>query len=70
VVSFRANEVVVGLALNILAGGMTISLMKAIFGTRGSIVGQGIVGLPKIRLPGARDLLGSWASLISGFTQI
>ena len=39
VVSFRANEVVVGLALNILAGGMTISLMKAIFGTRGSIVG-------------------------------
>src|SRR5690606_26909236 len=46
VVSFRANEVVVGLALNILAGGMTISLMKAVFGTRGSIVGHGIVGLP------------------------
>lgn len=70
VVSFRANEVVVGLALNILAGGMTISLMKAIFGTRGSIVGQGIVGLPKVQIPDARDLLGSWAPLINGFTPM
>ena len=67
---FRANEVVVGLALNILAGGMTISLMKAIFGTRGSIVGHGIVGLPKVQIPGAKALLGSWAPLISGYTPI
>ncbi|MBX3598847.1 MAG: ABC transporter permease [Rhizobiaceae bacterium] len=70
VVTFRANEVVVGLALNILAGGMTISLMKAIFGTRGSIVGQGIVGLPKIQIPYARELLGSWAPLVSGYTPL
>ncbi|OLP60898.1 ABC transporter permease [Xaviernesmea oryzae] len=71
VVSFRANEVVVGLALNILAGGMTISLMKAIFGTRGSIVGRGIVGLPKVQVPGARDLLGfNAAQLISGYTPL
>jgi general nucleoside transport system permease protein len=71
VVSFRANEVVVGLALNILAGGMTISLMKAIFGTRGSIVGHGIVGLPKVQIPGARDILGpSVAQLISGYTPL
>src|SRR5690606_1047139 len=41
VVTFKANEVVVGLALNILAGGLTISLMKAIFGTRGSLFGPG-----------------------------
>ncbi|PZO75699.1 MAG: ABC transporter permease [Mesorhizobium amorphae] len=70
VVSFRANEVVVGLALNILVGGMTISLMKAFFGTRGSIVGQGIVGLPKVQIPYARDVLGSWAPLISGYTPL
>ena len=70
VVTFRANEVVVGLALNILAGGMTISLMKAIFGTRGSIVGQGIVGLPKIQIPYAREILGSWAPLVSGYTPL
>lgn len=70
VISFRANEVVVGLALNILAGGMTISLMKAIFGTRGSIVGRGIVGLPKVQIPGARDILGPYAQLISGYTPL
>lgn len=70
VVSFRANEVVVGLALNILAGGMTVSLLKAIFGTRGSVVGRGIVGLPKVQIPGARDLLGTSAQLISGFTPL
>ncbi len=69
VVSFRANEVVVGLALNILAGGMTISLMKAIFGTRGSIVGQGIVGLRPVRIPGASEL-GVYGQLISGFTPL
>ena len=33
VVTFRANEVVVGLALNLLAGGLTITLTKAFFGT-------------------------------------
>lgn len=70
VVTFRANEVVVGLALNILAGGMTISLMKAIFGTRGSIVGQGIVGLPKVQIPYAREILGSWAPIVSGYTPL
>lgn len=70
VVTFRANEVVVGLALNILAGGMTISLMKAVFGTRGSIVGQGIVGLPKVQISFAREVLGSWAPLISGYTPL
>jgi len=71
VISFRANEIVVGLALNILAGGMTISLMKALFGTRGSIVGRGIVGLPKLHIPGARDILGShYAQIISGFTPL
>lgn len=70
VVTFRANEIVVGLALNILAGGMTIALMKAIFGTRGSIVGQGIVGLPKWQIPGAPALLGPRAGLISGHTPL
>lgn len=67
VVTFRANEVVVGLALNILAGGLTISLTKAIFGVRGSIVGQGIVGLPRLDLPG-EDLLGPFERVLSGHT--
>src|SRR5260221_13955132 len=45
VVTFKANEVVVGLALNILSSGMTLSLLKAIFGTRGSVFRHGLVGL-------------------------
>ena len=69
VVTFKANEVVVGLALNILASGMTILLLKAIFGTRGSIFGHGLVGLPAIRLPYARDL-GWFGQMISGYTPL
>jgi simple sugar transport system permease protein len=69
VVTFRANEVVVGLALNILASGMTISLLKAIFGHRGSIFGQGLVGLPAIKLPFAREL-GPIGQMISGYTPL
>jgi simple sugar transport system permease protein len=45
--------------------------MKAIFGTRGSIVGRGIVGLPKLQVPGAREVLGpAYAQLISGYTPL
>jgi ABC-type uncharacterized transport system permease subunit len=59
VVTLRANEVVVGLALNILAGGLTITLTKAIFGTRGSIVSGDIVGLPRMHIPIVEDLARS-----------
>ncbi len=70
VVTFRANEVVVGLAINILAGGVTVSLMKAIFGTRGSVTGHGIVGLPRLRIPGIEAALGGAAPLVSGYTPL
>lgn len=69
VVTFRANEVVVGLALNIFAGGLTISLTKAVFGTRGSIVNQGIVGLPRIDLPG-EEYLGPLERVLSNHTPL
>lgn len=69
VVTLRANEVVVGLALNILAGGLTISLTKAIFGTRGSIVSGDIVGLPPIDIPLVEDL-GRFGRVLSGYTPL
>lgn len=69
VVTLRANEVVVGLALNILAGGLTISLTKAIFGTRGSIVSGDIVGLPPIDIPFIEDL-GRFGRVLSGYTPL
>ncbi len=49
---------------------MTISLMKAIFGTRGSIVGHGIVGLPAVQLPFARELARFGSASISGYTPL
>lgn len=69
VVTLRANEVVVGLALNIMAGGLTISLTKAIFGTRGSIVNPAIIGLPRVELPfihGTRP----FGPILSGYTPL
>jgi len=69
VVTLRANEVVVGLALNLLAGGLTITLTKAIFGTRGSIVSGDIVGLPRINIPFIEDLDGI-GQILSGFTPL
>jgi len=69
VVTLRANEVVVGLALNIMAGGLTISLTKAIFGVRGSIVNPSIVGMPRIQVPFIHDIrpLGQ---ILSGYTPL
>ncbi len=69
VVTLRANEVVVGLALNIMAGGLTISLTKAIFGVRGSIVNPAIVGMPRIHVPLIHDIrpLGQ---ILSGYTPL
>jgi simple sugar transport system permease protein len=69
VVTLRANEVVVGLALNILAGGLTISLTKAIFGVRGSIVNPAIVGLPRVEIP---FIHGTWplGTMFSGYTPL
>ena len=69
VVTFEANEIVVGLALNILASGVTISLLKAIFGTRGSIFGHGLVGLPIVHLPYASEF-GWFGQIVSGFTPL
>ena len=69
VVTFRANEVVVGLALNIMAGGLTITLSKAIFGTRGSIVRNDIVGLPRVDIPFISDL-GPIGRVLSGYTPL
>lgn len=45
VIRFRGNEVVVGVALNILAAGVTSFLIQVLFGKKGSFVDENIVGL-------------------------
>ncbi len=69
VVTLRANEVVVGLALNIMAGGLTISLTKAIFGVRGSIVNPAIIGLPRIEIPFIHGTK-PFGTILSGYTPL
>ena len=51
VIVFHSNSIVVGVALNSGAWAMTTLLMVTIFGTRGSVTGQGITSFPYINIP-------------------
>ncbi|HPJ03396.1 MAG TPA: ABC transporter permease [Candidatus Limiplasma sp.] len=47
-VKFKSDEFVIGIALNILAGGLTVFLLRTLFGVKGSFSGPGIVPLPTL----------------------
>lgn len=48
---FRANNIVVGVAVNILALGLTTYLLRTLFGVRGAFSSPRIGGLPLLHLP-------------------
>lgn len=51
VVKFKSDEFIIGTALNIFAGGITVFLLRAIFEVKGTFQGtadQPVVGLPRI----------------------
>lgn len=50
-IKFQSDEFIIGVALNILAGGLTVFLLRTLFGVKGSFSGPGIVPLPTLRLP-------------------
>ncbi len=50
-VKFKSDEFVIGIALNILAGGLTVFLLRTLFGVKGSFSGPGIVPLPVLHFP-------------------
>jgi len=50
-VTFKSDEFVIGVALNILAGGLTVFLLRTLFGVKGSFSGPGIVPLPTLTFP-------------------
>ena len=50
-IKFKSDEFIIGVALNILAGGLTVFLLRTLFGVKGSFSGPGIVPLPTLRIP-------------------
>lgn len=51
VITFQSDEFIIGVALNIFAGGLTVFLLRTLFGVKGSFPGPGIVPLPKFSWP-------------------
>lgn len=51
VIELKADEFIIGIAINILAGGLTIFLLRSIFGVKGAFSSPGIISLPRINFP-------------------
>lgn len=68
-ISLRGNMIVIGIALNLLATGITVFFLNALFGVRGTFQDPRVQGLSRITLPGIHDIpvLGS---ILSGHTWI
>lgn len=50
VVKLRSDEFIIGMALNTFAGGLTVYLLRAIFGVRGIFSDAGIEALPVVHI--------------------
>lgn len=68
-IKLGGDEIVTGIAINLLAAGLTVFLLRSLFGVKGAFQDEAIVGLGKIEIPGLRSLpvLGP---LLSGHTWI
>ena len=51
VIKFRSDEFIIGVALNIFAGGLTVFLLRSMFGVKGAFSSPDIVGLPTFSMP-------------------
>ena len=51
VIQFKSDEFIIGVALNIFAGGLTVFLLRTIFKVAGSFSDPAIVPLPTIHIP-------------------
>ena len=68
-VKLGSDEIVTGIAINLLAAGLTVFLLRTLFGVKGAFQDPAIVGLGTIEIPGIRALpfLGP---LLSGHSWI
>ena len=69
VIKLGSDEFIIGVALNIFAGGLTVFLLRTIFQVKGSFSGPGLVPLPTLVIPVIKDIpvLGQ---LLSGNTLL
>lgn len=51
VIDLKSDEFIIGIAINIFAGGLTVFLLRSIFGVKGAFSSPGIIPLPRISLP-------------------
>ncbi|GIK38553.1 MAG: ABC transporter permease [Chloroflexota bacterium] len=68
-VTLRGDMIVLGIALNLLASGLTVFMLRTIFGVKGAFQDPALQGLGKIDLPGleALPILGP---LLSGHSWV
>lgn len=50
VITLRAHEIVAGVALNVMGGGLTTYLLRTIFGVKGTFSDPRVVSIPEVRL--------------------
>lgn len=55
-IGLRANEIVVGVAINFLALGLTTFALRAIFGVKGAFYDKEMTGLPKLDIPVIKEI--------------
>ncbi len=51
VVKLKADEFIVGIAINIFAGGLTVFLLRSIFGVKGAFSSEQIIAIPRLHIP-------------------
>lgn len=56
--SFRGDVVIISLAMNLLAAGLTAYLLRTVFHVAGTFADPGIVGIGKVRAPWVRSIPG------------
>ncbi len=68
-VGLEADEIVAGIALNLLASGLTVFLLRALFGVKGAFQDPRIQGLSKLDLP-VVDRIPILGPLLSGHSWL
>ncbi len=52
VIDLKSDEFIVGIAINMLSGGLTVFLLRSIFGVKGAFSSPKIIPLPRVNIPG------------------